>query len=150
MLFRSASGAHDTDGDGVNNDTEVAAGTDPNDASDTPSVVDTDGDGEIDAVDTDDDNDGVLDTDEATNGTDPLNPDTDGDGKDDGAEGTTDTDGDGKIDALESSIEDADSDGVPDERDAEDANPNNDTDGDTYGNADEVAGGSDPDRKSVV
>ena len=66
---------------------------------------DTDGDGLNDSVDPDDDNDGVDDTDEATNGTDPLNPDTDNDGLNDGEEnalGTDplddDTDDDGVID----------------------------------------------------
>ncbi|MBT8348840.1 MAG: hypothetical protein HKP62_05295, partial [Sulfurovum sp.] len=90
------------------------------------------------------DGDGVTDGDERTNGTDPLLADTDGDGKDDAVEGTTDTDGDGIIDALESAIEDADNDGVPDELDAENTNPNNDTDGDGTGNADETDAGSDP------
>ncbi len=41
---------------------------------------DTDGDGEGDACDLDDDNDGLSDIDELARGTDPLNPDTDGDG----------------------------------------------------------------------
>ena len=40
---------------------------------------DTDGDGTIAELDTDDDNDGLLDSEEAELGTDPLNPDTDGD-----------------------------------------------------------------------
>ena len=102
------------------------------------------GDGISDATDTDDDNDGVSDTDEATNGTDPLDADTDGDGTNDGDEGTTDSDGDGVIDALESSTADADSDGVVDQLDEENTNPNNDTDGDGYSNIDEINGGSDP------
>ena len=80
-------------------------------------INDNDGDGISDATDTDDDNDGVSDTDEATNGTDPLDADTDGDGTNDGDEGTTDSDGDGVIDALESSTADADSDGVVDQLD---------------------------------
>ncbi|CAI3464693.1 LPXTG cell wall anchor domain-containing protein [Enterococcus cecorum] len=41
---------------------------------------DTDGDGTPDVKDTDDDNDGILDKDEADKGTDPKNPDSDGDG----------------------------------------------------------------------
>ena len=41
---------------------------------------DTDGDGTPDVKDTDDDNDGILDKDEAGKGTDPKNPDSDGDG----------------------------------------------------------------------
>ncbi len=58
---------------------------------DHPEEIDTDEDGIPDSVDTDDDNDGVLDIDEDVNQngkvdpgeTDPLDPDTDGDGYDD-------------------------------------------------------------------
>ena len=45
-----------------------------------------------DQVDVDDDNDGILDGDEATPGTDPLNPDSDNDGALDGDEVTAGTD----------------------------------------------------------
>ncbi len=45
--------------------------------------IDSDSDGILNYEDTDDDNDGLLDTQEDMNGTDPLNPDTDGDGFDD-------------------------------------------------------------------
>ena len=107
-------------------------------------LIDTDGDGIPNRTDIDDDNDGVPDTDEVNNGTDPLNADTDGDGKNDGVEGIADTDGDGKIDALESDIEDTDSDGVPDEGDAEDNNPYNDSDRDGISNIEEFNNGSDP------
>ncbi|QYJ77938.1 tandem-95 repeat protein [Shewanella acanthi] len=48
--------------------------------------IDTDGDGAPDAIDPDDDNDGLSDTDEATYGTNPLLTDTDGDGITDGDE----------------------------------------------------------------
>ena len=56
----------DTDGDGITDADEAAAGTDP-------ALADTDADG-------------INDADEATNGTDALNADTDGDGYPDGAE----------------------------------------------------------------
>jgi hypothetical protein len=49
----------------------------------TVDIIDTDGDGIEDFRDTDDDNDGLLDRDEENFGTDPLNPDTDGDGYND-------------------------------------------------------------------
>ena len=43
-------------------------------------TVDTDGDGTVNGNDTDDDNDGLNDTDEIAAGTDPLDPDSDDDG----------------------------------------------------------------------
>lgn len=49
----------------------------------TVDIIDTDGDRIEDFRDTDDDNDGLLDRDEEDLGTDPLNPDTDGDGYND-------------------------------------------------------------------
>jgi len=62
----------DADGDGIDNDTEIANGTDPRDTdSDDDGVldgdegdVDTDGDGIIDAIDTDSDADGRPDSEE--------------------------------------------------------------------------------------
>ena len=116
----------DTDGDGMDDATE--------------GITDSDGDGIIDALEsstTDTDNDGVFDQDDSENtnpnndndgdgltnpeeaylGTDPLNPDTDGDGENDGIESNSDTDGDGINDALESDSNDADNDGVVDELD---------------------------------
>jgi hypothetical protein len=48
--------------------------------------LDTDGDGEINGVDTDDDGDGLSDEEEGALGTNPRNADTDGDGLDDKAE----------------------------------------------------------------
>ncbi|MBI5608865.1 MAG: putative metal-binding motif-containing protein [Deltaproteobacteria bacterium] len=77
--------------------------------------------------DSDLDGDGLTAGQEKLLHTDPLRPDSDGDGKDDGAEvgsavaKPVDTDGDGKHDATESSFADADSDCLADERDADDA-----------------------------
>ncbi|CAN5270443.1 hypothetical protein BH23VER1_BH23VER1_10700 [soil metagenome] len=78
----------DPDGDGLPNDAELAAGTNPR-------VADTDGDT-------------INDGDEVANGTNPLSPDTDGDGLGDEVEpglGTdpllADTDGDGLGDGAE-------------------------------------------------
>lgn len=51
-----------------------------------PSPNDTDGDGIPNSIDTDDDNDGLSDIEEALYGTDPLRHDTDGDGVSDGQE----------------------------------------------------------------
>jgi len=95
-------------------------------------------------INPDSDSDGVTDAQEAINGTDPAKADTDDDGKNDGAEGTTDSDNDGTIDALESSVTDTDNDGVPDEQDSNNTSGDNDTDGDGVSNADEVAAGTDP------
>ncbi|MEZ4833547.1 MAG: hypothetical protein R2873_16445 [Caldilineaceae bacterium] len=111
----------DADNDGYPNTQEEAAGSDPFDGSSVPG--DNDGDGILDHADPDDDNDGLTDAAEATAGTNPLRADSDGDGKSDAYEvgGSVvtpqDSDGDGIINALESSLEDADSDGVADEHD---------------------------------
>ncbi len=91
-------------------------------------------DGTCGAIDPfDGDGDGVPDAIEAIAGTDPDNPDTDGDGVDDGEElgwreGTRlfdgpDSDGDGRIDALENQSSDMDGDGVLDQDDPCDADP---------------------------
>ena len=93
----------DADGDGYNHDTDNCPLT-----SNT-SQLNTDGDSLGNACDTDDDNDGLSDTQESTRGTNPLLPDTDGDGLTDGAEVNTygtnpllvDTDGDGLSDGVE-------------------------------------------------
>ncbi|MDB3858536.1 putative Ig domain-containing protein, partial [Candidatus Poseidonia sp.] len=95
----------DSDGDGLPN--ELPGDYDPTNP-DAPGLVE----------DTDDDNDGLSDTNETEIGTNPLNPDTDGDGMCDGPvasppdcvagpdafpldpSGDTDTDGDGNPDTL--------------------------------------------------
>ena len=78
--------------------------------------VDTDGDGNINWIDTDDDNDGINDADELLIGTDTSLQDTNADGTPDGAE---DFDEDGIDNATESNADigtqtDADGDGNPD------------------------------------
>ena len=103
------------------------------------------------------DNDGCLNVDELAVGTDPNNPDSDGDGENDCVEignpaSPTDTDGDGIIDALESSNNDADGDGVMDELDPANSDPcipnSNagpcDQDGDGLTNSQENAEGTNP------
>ncbi len=128
---------NDSDGDGSGNAAEKLASTDPLDPNSKPDATDTD-------------EDGLTDAEEAALGTDPALADTDGDGENDKAEvGTNvstplDTDKDGKIDAKESSILDADNDGVKDEFDADDASPNNDSDNDGLTNAQEKVLGTDP------
>ncbi|MEA3249783.1 MAG: hypothetical protein U9Q03_05525 [Patescibacteria group bacterium] len=148
-------GSSDTDGDGMTNDEESEAGTDP--------------------VSADTDGDGLLDQDELdVFGTDPTNPDTDGDGIMDGAEivaGTdptipesdeqpdetpepvTDSDGDGLADDYENAIgsdpgdPDSDNDGLADGDEVlvfgtDPLNP--DTDGDGFSDATEINAGTDP------
>ncbi|ARQ07925.1 putative Ig domain-containing protein [Macrococcoides canis] len=161
-------GQEDTDGDGINNDDEsVDSGTTVTDTDGdgipdivdpaTVPPVDTDGDGTPDATDTDDDNDGVSDTDEIVVGTDPLNPettpgtpdgsiDTDGDGINNGDESDetlpnpTDKDGNGIPDIVEKPTTppvDTDGDGIPDDVDTDDDN-------DGVNDSDEIAAGLDP------
>ena len=95
----------------------------------TPATpVDTDKDGKTDALDTDDDNDGVLTKNENYNGGTPLDDDTDGDKIPDYLD--TDDDGDGKLSAAESNdpnkdgsptdAEDSDGDRIPDYLDMDD------------------------------
>ena len=89
----------DLDGDGVPNELDG----------------DLDGDGIPNSADLDDDNDGVSDIDETTlHGTDPHNPDTDGDGLSELAELTLGTD---------PTVADTDGDGVPDGLDLVPLNP---------------------------
>jgi gliding motility-associated-like protein/uncharacterized repeat protein (TIGR01451 family) len=78
---------------------------------------------------TDDDLDGLVTGQEVVLGTDPNNPDTDGDGIEDGDEvgsdinNPLDEDNDGIIDALDSNILDTDNDGVNDQQDPANENP---------------------------
>jgi len=102
----------DSDGDGIS-DADETLGGDPN--------VDTDGDGIINALDADDDGDGIPTIDEDADGDgDPSNDDTDGDGIPDYLD--LDSDGDGIFDIVEAGGVDLDGDGLVDD--------DTDTDGD--------------------
>jgi len=98
----------------------------------------------------DTDQDTIPDATEIVNGTDPKNPDTDGDGKRDDVEGTADSDGDGAIDAIESVKKDTDGDGINDEEDynpiyaitGTNANVNTSTSGSTTTRISNMADGS--------
>jgi hypothetical protein len=158
----------DTDGDGLEDGTEVALGT-------SPANPDTDGDGLADAAEValgtdpliwDTDGDGLPDGWEVVNQFDPLDPadgdgDPDGDGlpnRDEFAHGTDprnrDTDGDGLTDGAEVSIhhtspllQDTDSDGLADaaEINIHHTNPlQQDTDTDGMTDGWEVCHGFDP------
>ncbi|WP_289062359.1 gliding motility-associated C-terminal domain-containing protein [uncultured Zobellia sp.] len=98
-------GTNDCDGDGLTNDEEAAAGTDPynadsdGDGIDDGTEVNTDLTDPLDDCDSisgtplgtsDCDNDGLTNDEETTAGTDPNNPDSDGDGVLDGTEVKTD------------------------------------------------------------
>jgi hypothetical protein len=144
----------DTDRDDWSDGAEVACGSDPCSPQSVP--VDTDGDGECDVLDPDDDGDGVLDGDEAALGTDPLNPDSDGDGLSDGLEaygpdgipasgdevGTSPTNPDSDGDLIPDGQEDANRNGVVDPGET---NPVlADTDGDGWSDGAERGCGTNP------
>lgn len=80
----------------------------------------------------DDDNDGLTNGFEAQLGSNPLDPDTDGDGRDDGDEldearrSNVDYDKDDKPDVVESATHDDDGDCIPDQFDAQDSVTNSD------------------------
>lgn len=163
----------DSDLDGLSNDDEATAGTDPNNP-------DTDGDGvtdgeEVTGVDhptttyvptgtsdpndpcdpnpmnplCDEDGDGISNPDEATLGTDPQNPDTDGDGLSDGQEvtnGSNPLDPCDPVPASPDCFVDDDGDGLSNSYEGViGTDPNNpDSDGDGVNDGQEDAGGSDP------
>lgn len=102
-------GASDTDGDGLpdhldpdsddDGESDAVEGTDDDDCDTTPNYVDAN---DLDGPCGDPDEDGLGNADEADCGTDPTQPDTDGDGILDGDESCVDdSDGDGLIDVLD-------------------------------------------------
>lgn len=155
----SAGEAVDTDDDGLGDEAEAALDTDP-------TVADSDGDGvddgtEVndlgtDPIDTDTDADGTIDGDEVAQGTDPLTADVAETSADDPAVETGapgDADGDGYPDDQELAIgtdpndADTDDDGLldGDEVFVNATGPlNPDTDGDGVLDGDEVTNGTDP------
>lgn len=135
----------DTDNDGISDSKEVGKQTDK--------PLDTDNDGIINALDTDDDDDGLETHTETFLGTNPLLHDTDGDGLSDleeigrSTDSPKDTDNDGVIDALDTEEErDQDSDGLSDAIEAKiSTNPAKvDSDGDGINDLVEV--GSNPEK----
>ena len=103
----------DTDEDGILDQVEIGENPD--------APLDTDGDGIINALDTDDDDDSIDTIEEAVLGTNHLLVDTDGDGLSDSKEiagqmvKPLDTDKDGIVDALDTDEKlDQDKDGLPD------------------------------------
>ena len=140
-------GDEDTDGDGKPNKEESDADSDEvtdKDGDGIPDIIDPDnedgpkgdkdGDGIANEDDADADGDGVNNTDEKKIGTDPLNPDTDGDGTKDGDE---DFDKDGKSNADESDVP---SDGRAEDKDGDGLADPDVTDNGVNGNGDEPNG----------
>ena len=114
----------DSDNDGLDNliDGDYDHDGIPNNKDTYP--FDTDNDGLYNSEDNDDDGDGIIDTIEIANGTNPLNPDTNGDGIKDSAN-ILDSDSDGIIDEADpypliaQADIDTDGDGIRDDHDSD-------------------------------
>ncbi|MFN6378661.1 MAG: tandem-95 repeat protein [Flavobacteriales bacterium] len=129
----------DTDGDGVNDGDEVTGGSDPlNPCDPNPNALATN----------DRDDDGITNVVEGPIGTDPTNPDTDGDGVNDGDEVNGGSDPLNPCDPNPNALatNDCDDDGLTNAEEGplgtDPTNP--DTDNDGVNDGDEVNGGSDP------
>ena len=141
--------AIDTDGDGYSDEDEIAAGSDPLDASSTPMTVDSDGDGFTDVEER------AAGSDENDAGETPLNLDSDGDGYTNVTENAADSDpynaaktpinfdGDSCVNIEDvfprdaSECLDFDNDTIGDNADLDDDN-------DGFSDVEEAAAGSDP------
>lgn len=152
----------DSDGDGLSDAEETAAGSDPSDGdSDDDGVLDgdepnwsrdTDGDGIINANDPDSDDDGLFDGTESGVSTAPTDTNTSAGNFVPDADPTTltnpllaDTDGGGASDGDEdTNMDGAFAVGERDPLDSADDVGRQDSDGDGISDAEEVAGGSDP------
>lgn len=116
--------------------TEPADQNSSNNESQTTLIVpdkDTDGDGTVDRLDGDDDNDGLTDVEEQAKATDPLRADTDGDGVNDKADVFP-------LNAAE--WQDTDADNIGDNADVDDDN-------DGWSDSQEQSRGTDPLRKDT-
>jgi gliding motility-associated-like protein len=129
----------DSDGDGINDGTEITNNSDPLNPCDPA----------INNVACDTDSDGLTNEQEAALGTNPTNPDTDGDGINDGIEDTSGSDPlnpcDPNPNAAACSL-DSDSDGLTNNEESSlGTDPNNpDTDGDGINDGLEVDNGTNP------
>ena len=107
--FATAASGTDTDNDGIDDSYDVdqtgGVDADGDGVDDATALQDTDGDGVVDYLDLDSDNDGISDVLESGGG------DTDGDGM---VDGFTDNDGNGLHDGSGQTPVDSDGDGVPD------------------------------------
>ncbi|MEE2828529.1 MAG: MYXO-CTERM sorting domain-containing protein [Myxococcota bacterium] len=161
----SVCAALDTDGDGLTDPIELGLGTDPENVDSDGDGIDdlaevgipdyprdSDNDGLIDAVDSDDDGDGLETADEDIDGDgDPTNDDTDSDGIPNYLDPDSDNDGLSDSEEVENETDptepDSDDDGLSDgeevhEHGTDPLDP--DTDGDSVDDGDEIDAGTDP------